>query len=386
MDKFQIRTAIYYGADSLHYLGSFRGQRALVVTDSFMAASEIMKRVLANLDGLEVTVFDRVQPNPTIEVVTDCLRDFIKARPQVVVALGGGSSLDTAKAVFKIAKEQGYSDIEFIAIPTTSGSGSEMTSYSVITNAATKEKLALTSPDMYPDVAILDPHIVLSTPPKLTADSGMDAVSHAVEAYVSTHHTDFSDAMAEKALLLLFEYLPITYQEPHNLQARERVHNAACLAGMAFENAGLGIVHSMSHAIGGQFNVPHGRLNALIMPTVIEFNASDLRVSTSPASPTALRYAHLGRMLDSASVNTRGQALGSAVSTRGQTLSLVSTIKHLRRDLEMGEKITDVGISRHDYMAGISTLADTALRDRCTPGNPREVSRADMELLLRKLL
>ncbi|MDR3070399.1 MAG: iron-containing alcohol dehydrogenase [Propionibacteriaceae bacterium] len=375
MNKFQIRTAIYYGVESLGYLNGLAGRRVLVVTDAFMASTEAMRRVLAALQGSAVAVFDRVKPNPTIEVVTDGLRFFMECPPQAVVALGGGSSLDTAKAVFKVAVEQGYSDVEFIAIPTTSGSGSEMTSYAVITNAATKEKMALVSPDMYPDVAILDPNIVLGTPPRLTADTGMDAVSHAVEAYVSKHHTDFSDAMAEKALHLLFEYLPVTYVESDNLAARERVHNAACLAGMAFENAGLGIVHSISHAIGGTFSVPHGRLNALIMPTVIEFNAGDLRVSKSPISATALRYAQLGRMLGSATASTRNQVAG-----------LVSLIKHLRRDLDMPERITDLGIPPYEFVAAIPTLAETAFNDHCTPGNPREAGVEDIEALLRFLI
>ena len=375
MNRFQIKTEIYYGADSLRYLSRFADDVVLIVTDSFMATTEVMKKVISSLGAATVVVFDRVQPNPTFEVVADCYRSYLDANPTALIALGGGSSIDTAKAVNKIARDQTPDRIEFIAIPTTSGSGSEMTSYAVITNAETQKKIAMMSPDMYPDVAILDPEAVRTTPQGLTADTGMDALTHAVEAYVSVRHTDFADAMAEKALHLLFEYLPITYVEGDDIQARERVHNAANLAGMAFENAGLGIVHSLSHAIGGSFHIPHGRLNALILPTVIEFNAGDLHTPKLDPTSTALRYAQLGRMLGATTASTRNQVTG-----------FISLIRHLRRDLGIPDTITDLGVAPYDFVANISAIAETALHDPCTVDNPREVTVADLEDLLRRLL
>ncbi|MCL2736949.1 MAG: iron-containing alcohol dehydrogenase [Propionibacteriaceae bacterium] len=375
MTRFHIKTEIYYGTASLAYLNRHAHASVLIVTDAFMATTDVMRHVVDALRGARVTVFDRVRPNPTIEVVADGFTSFLDARPQVLIALGGGSSIDAAKAINKIAVEQHLDRVEFIAIPTTSGSGSEMTSYAVITNEETQTKIALASDDMYPDVAILDPEAVRTTPAKLTADTGMDALTHAVEAYVSRRHTDFSDAMAEKALQLLFEYLPITYVDGDDLEARERVHNASSLAGMAFENAGLGIVHSLSHAIGGVFHVPHGRLNALILPWVIEFNAEDLRVSKLPPTPTASRYAQLGRTLGATSATTRNQVLG-----------LVGLIKHLRRDLDIPERITDLGVAPYEFVAAIPSLAATALADTCTTDNPRAATANDLELLLRYLI
>ena len=387
MNRFQIRTEVYYGPDSLRYLNRLSGD-VLIVTDAFLAASPVMTTVTAALTGARVTVFDQVQPDPTIEVVTAGYAAFLAAQPQALIAVGGGSSIDTAKAVHKIALEQGYRSpastgspgappghVDFIVIPTTSGSGSEMTSYAVITNKATQSKIAMSSDDMYADVAILDPAMVITTPPRLTADTGMDALTHAIEAYVSLRHTDFADAMAEKALHLLFEYLPIAYVDGTDKDARERVHNAACLAGMAFENAGLGITHSLAHAIGGAFHAPHGRLNALILPVVMEFNAGTLKVTKDPLSPTALRYAQLGRMLGATTASTRNQVLG-----------LIAIIRHLRRDLEMPERITDMGIPPYEFVAAIPELARTALADRCTPDNPRTVTTTDLEGLLRFLL
>ncbi len=373
MTRFQIKTEIYYGPESLGYLHDVTGS-ALIITDPFMATTEVMKRVVTALSNSEVHVFDQVKSNPSIEVVADAFGSYQQAQPRTLVALGGGSSIDTAKAVHQIAINQGLGDAEFIVIQTTSGSGSEMTSYAVITNQETQTKIALSSNDMYPKVAILDPEVVRTTPPGLTADTGMDAVTHAIEAYVATGHTDFSDAVAEKALHLLFEYLPITYADGNNIAARERVHNAACLAGMAFENAGLGIVHSLSHAIGGTFSAPHGRLNALILPHVMEFNAGDLHV-TQPPTPTGLRYAQLGRMFGA-----------SAASTRSQIVGLIAIVRHLRRDLEMPERITDMGIQPYDFVSAIPDIAQTALHDRCTGPNPRPVTAADLEVLLRQLL
>jgi len=374
MNKFQIATAIYYGTDSLSYLSGHANQSVLVVTDSFMATTNVMKQIVTLLQNARVTVFDRVLPNPSVEVVADAYGAFLTASPIVLIGLGGGSSIDTAKAVRKIAVEQGRPHVEFIAIPTTSGSGSEMTSYAVITDEAANRKIAMLSSDMYPDVAILDPEAVRTTPPNLTADAGMDAVSHAVEAYVALGHSDCSDAMAEKALHLLFEFLPRCFIDGNDMEARERVHNAATLAGMAFENAGLGIVHSLSHAIGGTFAVPHGRLNALIMPWVIEFNAGDLPLAGA-AGPVAVRYARLGRVLGATRPTARNRVLG-----------LVNMITQLRRDLKMPSTIVEAGVDPDAFSAAIPELARTALGDRCTPPNPRSVTVSDLEGLLKNLL
>lgn len=374
MNRFHIHTEIYYGADSLSYLNRHAGKPVLIVTDAFMAGTDLMKTVVGSLGDSRVSVFDRVSPNPSVDVVADGYRVFLEADPEVLVALGGGSSIDAAKALRRISVEQNDHPVEFIAIPTTSGSGSEMTSYAVITDEQAHTKIAMLSEDMYPDVAILDPEAVRTTPARLTADAGMDALSHAVEAYVALGHSDCSDAMAEKALHLLFEFLPRTFVNGNDMEARERVHNASCLAGMAFENAGLGIVHSLSHAIGGTFPVPHGRLNTLLMPWVIEFNAGDMPLS-GEATPTAVRYAQLGQILGATHPAVRNRVLG-----------FVSMIKQLRRDLMMPEKISEAGVVSAEFAAAIPDLARTALGDRCTPTNPRGVTAEDLEGLLRCLL
>ena len=292
MQRFRVATTIYYGPDSLALLKDLAGRRVLVVTDAFMATTEVMGQVRQMLGGAEVRVFDRVEPNPSIDLISSGFKVLLDFEPEAIVALGGGSPIDTAKAVYKIAIEQGRRPAQgFIVIPTTSGSGSEVTSFAVVSDLKNHTKLPLTSEDMLPDVAILDPEAVRTAPAKVTADTGMDACSHALEAYVAKGASDFSDAVAEKAASLIFEWLPRAYADGADLEARERLHNASCLAGLAFENAGLGIVHSLSHALGGTFGAPHGRLNAMLMPHVLEFNCGPIGFGPGGLSPVS--YTHL---------------------------------------------------------------------------------------------
>ncbi len=211
MHSFRLATTLRHGPDAIASLSELNDRRVLIVTDAFMATTDLMADVRAALSTAQVEVFDRVPPNPDTDVVTEGMRAFGSFLPDAIVALGGGSPIDAAKTISKLAREQG-NDLTggFWVIPTTSGSGSEVTSYAVITDPHNHAKLALTSPDMIPDVAILDPEAVRTAPPKLTADAGMDAASHTIEAYVARDSNDFSDALAEKSLRMIFEYLPRT--------------------------------------------------------------------------------------------------------------------------------------------------------------------------------
>lgn len=373
MHSFRLATTLRHGLDALTSLSELDGCRVLIVTDSFMATTDLMAGVRRALGGAQVEVFDQVPPNPDTDVISDGMRVFGSFLPAAIVALGGGSPIDAAKTIRKLALEQGH-DLAagFYVIPTTSGSGSEVTSYAVITDTHNHAKLPLTSPDMIPDVAILDPEAVRTAPPKLTADAGMDAASHNIEAYVARGSNDFSDALAEKSLRMTFEYLPRTFRDGSDMQAREHQHNAATMAGIAFQNAGLGIVHGISHSIGGLFPVAHGRLNGILLPHVIAFNAAPLGLRPTDLSPVAARYAELAR------------AVGlSATNPRNLVLALIARVERLRADLDMPTTVSQAGVDRREFLACVDTLAETALHDFCTSGNPREVTHQNMADILR---
>lgn len=375
MHTFQLTTRLYYGPDSLSALTQLENRRVLIVTDAFMASTPLMDSVRRLLGGATTHVFDRVLPNPDIDVVTDGLREYLGFRPDAIVALGGGSPIDTAKTVHKLALEQGHQLPDgFFVIPTTSGSGSEVTSFAVVTNPHGHVKLPLTSPDMLPDVAILDPEAVRTAPARLTADAGMDAASHAIEAYVAQCANDFSDALAEKSLRLILTHLPHAFAKGEDMVAREHQHNAATMAGISFQNAGLGIVHGLSHAIGGSFPVAHGRLNGILLPAVISFNAGTLGFRPGDLSPIARRYAELARTVGV-----------TASSERNLVLGLISRVEKLRTTLEMPSTMTQAGIDKVAFKKVIPQLATTAAADFCTASNPREATLEELTQILHSI-
>ncbi|MGL6507918.1 iron-containing alcohol dehydrogenase [Aeromonas hydrophila] len=255
-----------------------------------------------------------------------------------------------------------------MAIPTTSGTGSEVTSFSVV--KARSEKLVLVDPSLLPDIAILDPSLVASVPPAITADTGMDVLCHALEAYVSRSASDFSDALAEKVVQQVFRYLPACWRDGHDLLAREKMHNASCMAGMAFTNASLGITHSLAHALGGVFRVPHGRANALLMAQVVAWNADhDGQCDTQAAH----KYARLAHLLDL-----------PAQTPREGVNSLLVAIQALKDEMKMPAGIGDTGLLAADFDQRLAEMVSQALRDNCTPTNPRAPDARALTELYRK--
>ena len=375
MYRFQLTTTLFYGPDSLSALSALAGRRVLIVTDAYMASSALMVQVRAALADATIEVYDKVIPNPDVTAVAAGLGAFLAFQPEALLAVGGGSPIDTAKAVRKLALELGHrAEAGFYVIPTTSGTGSEVTSFAVVTDPESHAKLPLTSDDMLPDVAILDPEAVSTLPPFLVADSGMDAISHAVEAYVAIGHNDFSDALAEKALRIADTYLLRSYRSNLDVKARTHAHTGATMAGIAFQNSGLGIVHSLSHAIGGSFKVAHGRLNGILLPHVIEFNAGELGTRPGEISDVARRYVTLARSLGL-----------SASSDRNLVLALVGWVERVRRELEMPATLTAAGIDRQPLRDAIPALAAAAQKDFCTSGNPIEVTEADLAAILQRI-
>lgn len=375
MLQFQVPTRVVCGPDALSVLGELSGRRVLIITDAFMAAAPLMAEIRARLGDAELRVFSEVRPDPDTHAVAAGLQAFLEFDPEALIGLGGGSPIDTAKAVRHTAARQGRRlPAGFIVIPTTSGTGSEVSSFSVVTDPLNHTKIPLTDPDMIADLAILDPQAVRTCPPRLTADSGMDALSHAIEAVVARQHNDLSDALAEKAVRIIFRYLPRSHRDGEDIEARDHLQNAATMAGIAFQNAGLGLVHGISHTIGGVFHVAHGRLNAMILPHVMAFNAGDLSIGR-PLSPTAQRYSKLAF-----------HSGMQASSERNLVIQLAWRVGRLREELEMPATVTAAGVDRGAFLEAVPQLAETALVDFCTGGNPRTPTREDVMAIMRELV
>lgn len=371
MNQFQIKPTIQFGADALKRLCALPSQRALVITDQAMVKFGITEMVIRPLQAnyMSVKVFADVTPDPDISVIARGMKAFMAFQPDVVIAVGGGSVIDAAKGVLYTLAQGGQLTEKpyFVAVPTTSGTGSEVTAFSVI--KSNTEKWVVVDEYMLPDLAILDPNLVTSVPAHITADTGMDVLCHALEAYVSNQASDFSDALAEKAVQLVFRHLLDCYQHGNDLHAREKMHNASSIAGMAFTNASLGITHSLAHALGGKFGVPHGRANALMMSHVIAFNADFYHQCDTAA---ALKYTRLSALLGLPATNTREGVR-----------SLMVAIDVLREQLGLPANIQACGIAESDFNAALATMVALAKQDNCTPTSPRSASETELETLYR---
>jgi alcohol dehydrogenase class IV len=369
---------IVFGEDALFYLEELRGQRAFVITDAQLRRLGLVRQVEEHLRraGMEVHVFDMVEPNPTIDLVrigADVIRAF---NPDWIVAVGGGSVIDAAKAIWVLFERPDLDPLaispmeplglrrraRLVAIPTTSGTGSEATWAIVLTDPRARRKLGVGSRENMPDIAIVDPAMAMDLPPRLTADTGMDALSHALEGYVSTWRNPFSDAMCLHAARLIFAYLPRAYRDgARDPEARAHMHLAATMAGIGFGNAMVGLAHSLGHALGARFDIPHGRAVGLFLPYVIEFNA---RVAAD-------RYAHLLHAIGRLSPNGPEAAF-----------QLSRAVLELLETLEQPQTVAACGIPRDDFEADLPTLVEYALEDPSTLTNPRSPTAEEVEHLL----
>lgn len=375
LNEFQMATEIFSGKDSLEELSQLTLKKVLLVCDPYMVqcgrADELVN-LLAKSE-IECTIFSEITPDPTIEIVTKGLVSALSVEPDSIIALGGGSAMDAAKAIRYIYQivHQDIS-ISLICIPTTSGTGSEVTSFSVISDPISDSKYALVDKKMIPDVAILDPKLVLTVPKNITADTGIDVFTHCIEALASTKANDFTDANGEKAITIIWDKLVTAYNDGENIDIRESIHNASCLAGIAFNEASLGICHSLSHALGGRFHLPHGRVNALLLPHVISYNAE---LENDRETDNLEKYRRIAGVL--------GIQSGTAKST---VYAFISKLKRLMKQLDLPQSIEEFGIDQQAFLEAIPEMAEKAMQDKCTLTNPRKPQQADLEMIYRKLL
>lgn len=377
MKRFTIPRDIYFGRGCMEEVVSgLTGKRAIIVTGgSSMQKFGFLRRVEQSLHkaNMEVKTIEGVEPDPSVETVMKGAQIMREFEPDWIVSIGGGSPIDAAKAmwIFYEHPDLTFDDIKdpfsipplrkkakFVAIPSTSGTATEVTSFSVITDYSTKVKYPLADYNITPDIAIVDPELAETMPPKLVAHTGMDAFTHAVEAYVATARSPFTNPLALEALIMIKEYLIKSYKGDQ--EAREQVHIAQCLAGMAFSNALLGITHSMAHKIGALFHIPHGCANAILLPYVIAFNKK---------KALAL-YSKIAAALD-----LPGDSEDAKVD------SLIRFIQQLNQEQNIPSNLKDAGVTVELFEQSLGSIAVNAVADPCTSANPRPISGDEMKKL-----
>ena len=392
MQWFKVPEKIYFEAGSIQYLEKMPDiSRAFIVTDPSMVELGYVDKILYYLrkrkEYVHSEIFSDVESDPSFDTIHRGVKLMQEFKPDVVIALGGGSPIDAAKGMWLFyehpeADPEGmklkFMDIrkrtykfpklgiksKMVAIPTTSGTGSEVTSFAVITDKNQNKKYPLADYELTPDVAIVDPDLVMSLPKTITADTGMDVLTHAIESYVSNMASDYTDGLAEKAVELVFKNIREAYNNGSNKEAREKMHNASTIAGMAFTNAFLGINHSLAHKIGAEFHLPHGRINAILLPYVIRYNSQiPTKFVSFPKYEYFIadqKYADLSRRMNfPAYTNEEG------------VNSLIEEIKKLNNDLNIPKSFKEAGIDEQEFLAKADILADRAFEDQCTTANPR---------------
>ena len=378
MARFTLPRDIYYGPGAMEELKNLKGyEKAFIVTGGHsMRKTGFLQKLEDVLKdaGLTTRIYEGVEPDPSIDRVFDGAKAMREFGPDVIVAIGGGSPMDAAKAmwVFYEYPDKTFDDIKdpftmpklrrkaiFVGIPSTSGTASEVTAFSVITDYSTNIKYPLADFEITPDIAVLDTDIPLAMPKTLTAHTGMDALTHAIEAYVASARSEFSDALALRAISDIFDSLLDSYNG--DKEARGRMHIAQCMAGMAFSNALLGIAHSIAHKTGAVFHIPHGCCNAILLPFVIQYNS---RVCME-------RYAQIAK------------TVGLPGSTDKQlTDSLVEAVRALNKKLGIKPTYRENGVSEEEFKAHAETIAENAVKDPCTSSNPRKTdARAMLKVL-----
>lgn len=393
MQWFKIPPKLYFEYNAIQYLEKMQNlNRVFIVTDPIISELGYVDKAIYYLRKREVHVdleiFREVEPDPSVETINRGVAAMNRFQPDVILAIGGGSAIDAAKGMWLFYENPGTSfdglklkfmDIrkrafhfpnlgkkaQLVAVPTTSGTGSEVTSFSVITDKQNGNiKYPLADYELTPDVAIIDPQFVKTMPKSITADTGMDVLTHAIEAYVSVLASDYTDGLAMKSIQLVMQYLERSYNNSNDTVAREKMHNASCIAGLAFTNAFLGICHSLAHKLGGEFHIAHGRANAILLPHVIRYNASKpTKFTIFPKYSEFIadqRYAEIARVS-----GLQGNTTEELVT------ALINKVRDLNRTLGIPESLKDTGIDETEFLNVLQKMSENAFEDQCTGANPR---------------
>lgn len=374
MKRFTLPRDLYFEKGSMEQLKNLKGKKAIIVVGGgSMKKFGFLDKAISYLKEaqIEVKTIEGVEPDPSVETVLKGAEEMRTFEPDWIVAIGGGSPIDAAKAmwVFYEHPELTFDDIKdpftipelrnkakFVAIPSTSGTATEVTAFSVITDYKTEIKYPLADFNITPDIAIVDPELAETMPSKLVAHTGMDALTHAIEAYVAGLHSEFTDPLALEAIEMVGDYLVKSY-EGHS-EAREKMHYAQCLAGMAFSNALLGITHSMAHKTGAVFHIPHGCANAIYLPYVIDFNKKEC----------SKRYVKIAKRL-----NLSGETDIELID------ALTNMIKELNLKMNIPLSLKDYGVNEEEFKKKVTLISQRAVEDACTGANPRNVTPSEME-------
>ncbi len=367
---------VVFGEDALEELLSLKGKRAFIVTDKNVVKLGLTSKAVSLLKevGLELTIFDKVEPDPSFETCIAGAKAMEQQNPEWIIAIGGGSVLDAAKAMWVLYErpdmklDEIFPDVEIglrkkarlVTIPTTSGTGADATWAIVITDQQVERKICLASRELIADISIVDPSLCTGMPPKLTAMTGVDVIAHALEAYTCTWQNDFSDGLAIKALQVAIEYLPRAVENGEDLQAREHMHNAATMAGIAFGNSNIAGIHSMSHSFGAVFHTPHGICCGLFLPYVVEYN----RDAAQSRYQDVCEFLKISIRPD----ENPGMVLGTFLRT-------------FITELGLPTKIADINISHQEFTEKLSKLVESANEDVGTLINPRDLESEDFKRL-----
>ncbi|MHD0317319.1 iron-containing alcohol dehydrogenase [Fusobacterium sp. THCT1E2] len=367
MEIFQATTEIFAGIGVGEVLKNLHFKKIIFITDSMMrkvGLAEKIENVLKSMN-IQYEIFDGVEVDPSLESIRKALDIVIDFSPEMIIALGGGSTLDSAKAAAYFMKNIGKK-IPVLAVPTTCGTGSEVTSYAVITDRENNVKIPIKDNEMIPKIAVLDPEFTKTLPKVVVADGGIDALTHAIEAYTCKSANLYTQIYAMAAIRGIFKNLLKMYNHIEDREARIEMGKASCIAGFAFEKSGLGINHSLAHAIGGKFHKSHGRSNGTILPFVIRFNSTD--------EETARRYYEIAKEMEFPcnTIAEGAESLAVAVEILNKTLGIPGCVR-------------EMGVAEKQYIELIPEMAESALKDICTSGNIKKVSLEDMKNLLKEV-